>query len=553
MSIASTSRSSGFLSRLTSPSSRLVPVQPTNVPASHWRSLHYFNLYRLTIGGVFVAIFLLFGRPEPFGTDDSFLFFAFSMLYVAFSVLFIFTISSRRPRFSLQLSFQILVDIICIVALMSTSGGIGSGLGLLLVVSIASSGLIGRGRLVLFYASLATVAILLEHSIRVFFLQGDSSREFLQAALLSLGFFATAWLAHMLARNAVASEQLAVERGIDLENLAQVNELVIQDMQDGVIVVDKDGRIRSHNSQADQLLGQPPVAQQEAHLLANYLPVLAERLRRWHDDPSTRFDPLRIPSTNRQVRIRFVPVGPEQSHGAVIFIEDLSQLQSQSQQIKLAALGRLTANIAHEIRNPLSAISHATELLQEEPNPSETESKLLRIIRDNTKRLDRLVHEVLQLNRRDRARLDEIRPAQFLPEFIDEFCQSEQIPRAAFSLEIDSDRTLCFDRMHLNQVLWNLCRNAWRHCRRLDGSIRLCVAPAYIDHVMQIDVIDDGPGVDHAIQPQLFEPFFTTESKGTGLGLYIAREVCEANNATLDYVEVAPGGHFRICCKGAPC
>lgn len=552
MSIASSSRSNGFFSRFKSPSPELVPAQPTNVPASYWRSLHYFNLYRLTIGGVFVAIFLLFGKPEPFGTDEPFLFFAFSILYVAFSVLFILTISTRRPRFSLQLSFQILVDIICIVGLMSTSGGISSGLGLLLVVAIASSGLIGRGRLVLFYASLATLAILLENTYRIF-LTGGSSREFLQAALLSLGFYATAWLAHMLARHAVASEQLAVERGIDLENLAQVNELVIQDMQDGVIVVDKDGHIRSRNAQADQLLGQPPVAHQEMLPLEKYLPVLAERLRRWQDDPFSSFDPLRVPSTNGQVRARFVPVGAGREQGTVIFIEDLSQLQSQAQQIKLAALGRLTANIAHEIRNPLSAISHATELLQEEPSQSETESKLLRIIFDNTKRLDRLVQEVLQLNRRDRAQLDEIHPAQFLSDFIAEFCQSEQIPVTAFSMEIDSERTLCFDRMHLNQVIWNLCRNAWRHCRRQDGSIRLCVSPAYLENMMQIDVIDDGPGVDAAIQPQLFEPFFTTESKGTGLGLYIAREVCEANSATLDYVEVAPGGHFRICCKGGPC
>lgn len=552
MSIASSSRSNGVPGRLKSPSPELVPAQPTNVPAAYWRSLHYFNLYRLTIGGAFIAIFLLFGKPEPFGTDEPFLFFAFSILYVACSMLFILTISTRRPRFSLQLSFQILVDIICIVGLMSTSGGISSGLGLLLVVAIASSGLIGRGRLVLFYASLATIAILFEHAYRVF-LAGDNSRGFLQAALLSLGCYATAWLAHMLARHAVASEQLAVERGIDLENMAQVNELVIQDMQDGVIVVDKDGHIRSRNAQADQLLGRPPVARQEMLPLEEYLPVLAERLKRWHDDPFSSFDPLRVPSSNGQVRARFVPVGTGREHGTVIFIEDLSQLQSQAQQIKLAALGRLTANIAHEIRNPLSAISHATELLQEEPSQSETEAKLLRIIFDNTKRLDRLVQEVLQLNRRDRAQLDEIKPAQFFSEFIAEFCQSEQIPATAFSLEIDSDRTLCFDRMHLNQVIWNLCRNAWRHCRRRDGSIRLCVSAAYLENMMQIDVIDDGTGVDAAIQPQLFEPFFTTESKGTGLGLYIAREVCAANSATLDYVEVAPGGHFRICCKGGPC
>lgn len=553
MSIANSTRNNGPLSRFTQPSPELLPAHPTDKPDSYWRSLHYFNLYRLIIGGVFLAIFLLFGRPEPFGSDNPTFFLIFSMAYVAFGVLFILTISTRRPRFSLQLSFQIMVDIICIVALMSASGGIASGLGILLVVSIASSGLIGRGRLVLFYASLASIAVLLEHTFRLLVVEDASTREFVQASLLSMGFFATAWLAHMLARYALASEKLAEERGADVENLAHINELVIQDMQDGVLVVDSSDRIRSRNAQADKLLGQPPASRQATLALRDYLPALAERLRRWREDPAVSFDPLRVPSTNRQVRARFVPVGPDSQHGAVIFIEDLSQLQSQAQHLKLAALGRLTANIAHEIRNPLSAISHATELLQEEPEPSETQTKLLRIIRDNTKRLDRLVQEVLQLNRRDRAQLEEISPAEFLASFVEEFCQSEKVPPGTFSVEIDTERSACFDRMHLDQVVWNLCRNAWRHCRRQDGSIRLCVSAAHIENMLQIDVIDDGAGVDPAVQPQLFEPFFTTESRGTGLGLYIAREVCEANGASLDYVEVAPGGQFRICCKGGPC
>jgi len=178
---------------------------------------------------------------------------------------------------------------------------------------------------------------------------------------------------------------------------------------------------------------------------------------------------------------------------------------------------------------------------------------MLEIIQDNTHRLDRLVQEVLQLNRRDRAKLEVIKPRSFLRAFVDDFCQAEKIPVAAFSIEVDSEQSLCFDRFHLNQVLWNLCRNAWRHSQQRNASIRLCVTQALYENTVQLDVIDDGVGVDPTIQPQLFEPFFTTDSKGTGLGLYIAKEVCEANGASLDYIEVAPGGQFRICCKGAPC
>ena len=528
----------------------IIPVQPSTHSESFWRSLHYFNLYRLTLAGVFVAAHVLIG-PNAFGGSNPTLFFATSIVYAAVAAMLSMSISLRWPRFKTQLAMHICVDIAFIVLLMSASGGVRGGLGLLLVVSLATTGLIGQGKMAVFYASLASIAVLFEQTYRTIVL-GEESGAFLQTGLLSMGFFATAVLAHYLAQRIVVSERVAVKRGVDLANLAQVNQLVIQDMQDGVLVVDAKGRVRQRNLQVEKLLGLNSVGRRELNL-NDYSPALTERLRRWKENPEVKFDPLRVLTTNRQLRTRFVSIDRDRSLGTVIFLEDLSVAQTQAQQLKLAALGRLTANIAHEIRNPLSAISHATELLQEEAGQNQTQIRLLEIIRDNGLRLDRMVEDVLQLNRSDHAQKEEIHLDQFLYNFADQFCQFEKIPRHAISIELDGALTTCFDRNHLNQVLWNLCRNAWRHSKQSEASVRLYAAPAHLLNTLQIDVIDDGAGVEPALQHQLFEPFFTTSPSGTGLGLFIAREVCEANGASLDYIEVAPGGQFRICCRAGKC
>jgi two-component system sensor histidine kinase PilS (NtrC family) len=220
--------------------------------------------------------------------------------------------------------------------------------------------------------------------------------------------------------------------------------------------------------------------------------------------------------------------------------------------MKLAALGRLTANIAHEIRNPLSAISHATELLQEEPAPNETVTRLLTIIHENGRRLDRMVSDVLKLNRGDRAHREVFKVGDYLKTFVEQFCQIEKMPRSLIALELGIDPKVSFDHSHLNQVMWNLCRNALRHCRRLDASIRIAVdVIGSAGNIVKLDVVDDGLGVPPAVRNQLFEPFFTTVSSGTGLGLYIAREACETNGATLEYVETPAGAQFTILCQEA--
>ena len=200
----------------------------------------------------------------------------------------------------------------------------------------------------------------------------------------------------------------------------------------------------------------------------------------------------------------------------------------------MAALGRLTANIAHEIRNPLSAISHANQLLQEEEDSSPANKRMLQIIADNVQRVDQIIKDVLELNRRDRTNQEMIHVENFITDFYTQFCAVEKIPPNCFKLALNHTNTvIAFDRRHLNQILWNLCKNGWRHCKNLESSLKLTVSASAKMQDVQIEISDDGDGISENVRNHLFEPFFTTEKSGTGLGLYIARELADANGAKL--------------------
>jgi len=525
-----------------------LPAPLSEPPDSYWRSLYFFNGYRAVVALVLLATIAVFGNTMTFGSTDFELFAYVSAGYVIFSLL-CFVVIARRRYFQWQLGIQVGADILFIVVLMFASGGISSGLGLLLLSGLAAAGLISRGRLTLFYAALASIAVLLEQTVEVLYFHG-STTQYLQTGLLSIGYFTTAWVAHTLAKYLLATEQLVAQREIDLANMAEVNQLVIQDMQDGVLVVDAHGLIRQYNTRAEAMLGSLRPQHRRALNLRQYAPLLAQRLEEWLASPDAGGNPVSAVALNDKVSARFVPVGHSRKVGAVIFLEDVTRVQAQARQMKLVALGRLTANIAHEIRNPLSAISYATELLQEEPAVGGTVERLLAIIHDNTTRLDRIVHDVLKLNRGDRAHREVFKVGEFLKTFAEEFCQTEKVPRAVIRLELDAEPEVSFDQSHLNQVMWNLCSNALRHCRRSDASIRIGVSVVSGGNMVKVDVADDGPGVPPALRSQLFEPFFTAVSSGTGLGLYIAREICAANDATLDYVETQSGAQFTVLSSG---
>ena len=514
-----------------------------------WRTLTVFCTYRVVLA-VFVGFaFLFLNRLFNLGVLAPGVVLPTILAYAIASLVLLAPARLREPSLTIQVTAGVMVDIAAIVMLMYASGGVRSGLGVILLVTLAAAGLITRGRLAYFHAALAALAVLLEQTFQLW--RNDAvPQDFVQAGITAAAFFATAGLASALARYARTSEQIAEERKVDLANLSTINELVIRDMQDGILVVDGQGRIRQTNPRALQLLGALPHSGRWP-VLADYAPEISELLEGWRKGSETTFMQLRAPRVAGELQVHFVPIGSGDPAPTVVFVEDVGRMRMQAQQMKLVALGRLTASIAHEIRNPLSSIGHAAELLDEDSSLGEAEKRLLAIIRSNVFRLDRIVQEVLYLNRRDRAQAESIDPASYLLNFATEFCGSEKVPLECIDVQVRTRHRLSFDRQHLDQVLWNIVRNAWRHCRKKPGSVRIVVWPAPAPGKLLIDVHDDGPGVARETHAHLFEPFFTTDAQGTGLGLYIARELCEGNGARIEYVENPAGGQFRITMKGA--
>ncbi|MBL8498021.1 two-component sensor histidine kinase [Nitrosomonas sp. JL21] len=543
------SQTDRFSHRATSPE-----THDCNHTTHNWRPLVYFNGYRLIIGTLLLIVTWRFHLTN-FGSQHYELFIYTCQSYLLFSSITLLLIKFRYCNFNCHLILQIIGDIVFFSILLYASGGLHSGLGSLLLISLAVSGLISQGRIGLFLAALATISVLLQETYAVLTINSYTP-QYSQAGVLCIAYFAIAWLGHELVKRSLLSEQLAQERGIDLANMAEVNKLVIQDLHEGVLVIDKFGYIRQYNTYAEKLLNLAASPPARGTLeLSTHLPEIASRLANWQINPASNSELLRLSHSNAVVKTRFLPIQSDPRNGLVIFLEDMGRAQAQLEQLKLAALGRLTANIAHEIRNPLSAINHAAELLQEEQFENNADTRLVRIICDNAIRLNKIVHDVLQLNRRNISKPESIDIMEFFYKFLEGFCHTENIDRDVFVITSSKDLFISFDRDHLNQVIWNLCRNAWRHCRKQAGSIHIEVTTAPTnEHNIVLDIVDDGTGVKPKQIKQLFEPFFTTAPNGTGLGLYIARELCEANQASLEYIAGSSGGHFRIICTGyQPC
>lgn len=508
---------------------------------SLWRTLRYFAYYRLIVAAVFLGAIVFVEGPLNIGSQDPGLFLWTCVAYLFAAIGILFVLLRWERVFNLQLTAQVIIDILCLTLLLFASGGAKSGMAMMLLVVLVGAGLVGQGRMVLFYAAIATLFLLLEQAHRVLTMGGEVS-DFLRTGLTSIGFFGSAIVSRLLANRMIANEELARKRGVELADQMLISERVIRDMQDGVLVIDAAGQVSQCNPRARALLGWLDAS---AASLADYSPTLADeyKVRRSLGIESELV--MQVPWNGRTLRARFLP--PGKGGNALIFVEDVGRQQQEARQVKLAALGRLTANMAHEIRNPLSAISHAAELLTEEP-PGNGVARLTRIISDNTQRLNHLVSEVVELGRRDRVNPESIDLQDFFNSLIDEYSLTDSGSATRISSEVPPGVSIRFDRGHLHRVVANLLDNALRHASQVPGAVRIEVEQNELQNRLSLHVIDDGKGIDAAEYNQIFEPFFTTRAAGTGLGLYIARELCEANGARLFLLENAPGAHFCISC-----
>ena len=536
------------------PAPAIPPFEPPPLPAamndSGRRILWIVGLYRAICAAMLLGAALLLdpaainiARPNAFLTGTG--------LYFVFGLSTFWWVQQDRLPLPLPtMLFGLLAGDIFFLSLVMYAGGtFGAPLPILLFPQLAAAGWILRTQTAFFHAAFAAIALLGLDAYRAW--QGAvSGAQVFQTGIIGFGYFATVGIAVALGRYTKQSEDLAAQRGIDVANLEQVNRLIIQDMQDGVLVVDLNGVVRGHNAQVTRLLG--GFGRMRGGMrLAEFSTTLHDYWRRWQEDFTEVLPPFKVEATQRLLRVRLVRIGTGLNGGTLIYLEDLGRAQTEAQQMKLAAMGRLTASIAHEVRNPLSAINQAAQLLEEDGVVAPEGTRLLGMIRNNAKRIDRIVGEVLQLNRRDRQQPETVSFADFMRALTDEIVQAENMPPGSVVLQVPDDLLIIFDRGHLNQIVWNLIRNAWQHCQKKEGSIRVVARAGYMGDAVICELMDDGPGIPAELRPQIFEPFFTTRPGGTGLGLYIARELADANGAALELLPKGPGAHFRMTLKRA--
>ena len=535
-----------------------------------WRSLQTLNATRIVIALVLLLYLGLDGSSvRPHGHQ---LYAETGIAYLAAAALFCMATLWWRRRFLAQLCVQIACDIAFISLLYISAGGARSGLAILYLLPLAGAAILAPLVLALFSASLVTLILIGESAWQVLFGRGEASLT--QSGVYGAAFLAMVLLVSRLAAKLIGQEELAARRGADLKIEQAINRIVMADVGDGILVVGPDGHVLTSNPAAQRMLALSgegvdfrladkaalaPLAQAfSAWLGATEDGAVASKqggfviIKPCVDDgvgagpgpgPGPVVRSMR-PDLGAHLKLRFarVDTAERETGRCVIFLQDVTAIENQAQQLKLASMGRLTASIAHEVRNPLSAIGHATALLTEDlTEPSQT--RLLKIVSDNVARVNRMVEDILQLSRKVQPNAEPLVLGGFLTELRGEFQETHALAADMISVAGagDGDAAVRFDALHLREVIVNLLTNAIRYASASAGSIRLVVVGAAPGR-MELHVQDDGPSITPAVRAHLFEPFYTTSSKGTGLGLYLARELCLNNDAMLDYeYRIDPG------------
>ena len=361
--------------------------------------------------------------------------------------------------------------------------------------------------------------------------------------MLGATFFITALLAQALGKK---TEQLQQQHAGDVTKLSRLNQHIIERLHVGVMIVDKENIVYSTNKSAQVLLGVTEAINGEH--ISDQLPELFGQLGNWRQGRTGVVGEF-------QPQLGFAEVLPQmialEGGDTLIFLTDTTELTQQAQQMKLASLGHMAASIAHEIRNPLGAINHASELLSE-ADVTEKDQKLLTIIQRQSQRVNGIIDTVLQLGRRKILSKSTFILAPWLEQFIEEFKHNEAIPEGTVYLKLASVLTqVRVDQEQLRQIMVNLCTNAWHYSDAssvTEEMPQVWVRMQLINKEIMIDVLDNGPGVSETALPQLFEPFHSERTGGIGLGLFLAREMALANGIRLDYIatEDKYGGYFRV-------
>lgn len=533
-----------------------------------WRVFRASHGYRLILTLLLLAAFGLDEQNRLFGKQAPVLFLVVALVYMGLTLLAIAGSYWRRPRLPVQAHLQMLVDLLALTIMIYASGGLNSSLNSLLITAVAASGILLPLSSALLAAALGFFLLagswLLEqwHTAQMLTAMAGSpdlwtawisqlrrsTDDLVRLGVLGSALFIAAALTYALAERARRGEALARRRTFELLEIAELNQGIIRHLQNGVVVVDAVGQVLLLNDTAQTMLDRMGAV--TGMMLDALSPPLARQLWEWLNSGGLEMTAFRPVEHRPELIPRFTRLSGRQAAHILILLEDSAQVADRLQQIKLAALGRLTAGIAHEIRNPLAAISHAAQLLQESASASASDQRLAQIVHDNVKRANRIIADVLDLARRDRIKTERLALASWLETFGQEFMSALEGVPPVWNLSVDPDHlAVNFDPHQFRQVLWNLCANACQHGVRPGDTPHLTVCAGLEPGRGRpfVEVRDAGPGIADENVIKLFEPFFTTRAKGTGLGLYLARELCEANRAQLQYLPIAEGGScFRI-------
>ncbi|MEM9255461.1 MAG: ATP-binding protein [Pseudomonadota bacterium] len=513
-------------------------------------------LFRVYIGyrsilSIVLLIMLVSPNTRPLvGNLNPGLYTTTALVYLATSIPLVGSLSSRLGDSQNLLVVVFLIDIIAITIMADSSGGMISGLPVLLVITVAASAVMLSNRtLATLIAALSVLAILLDTVWLI--LRGvlDTGSLF-PAGILGLLIFAVSLMVQPIAHRLGRAEELARNRASDLYSLQRLNEQIVQHMQTGILLVNSEGVVRVVNKAAIALLApERPVTVEQGRQLGDYCAELAYQYEHWKDTGLHRARPFTVVEGSPPVIAHFRELQPNAHREALVFIEDYTPVTQYAQSLKLNSLGRLTASIAHEIRNPLGAISHAAQLLLESKDLSPADHRMADIIQNHCGRVNQIVESVMQISRREPPKPEYLLLTPWLTEFVGDYLNDLHRP-AEVTIECDYNELLVeFDPENLQRVLANLLDNGLRYSRLETDSetARVEVHLDFATHQCHIDVIDDGTGVPASELAKLFEPFFTTREEGSGMGLYLCKELCEINNADLSYRPTDQGEScFRI-------
>lgn len=461
-------------------------------------------------------------------------------LYFALSTVQWLMLRYSQIAASYQLLGLFIVDIGILTSLIFIGEGTNLQISLMFVMTIFTASLLLEKHKALTVTLIAVICVVYQHFIGSLFDSTHSLNNISNSALLAMLFFCVYALGQFAIRRFEVLENVNLSQAQQLRRLQDISSYILDQIESGYLVLDENYHVVLTTPAACDFLGISPIHAYEKQPLYSVQPELFDvlHLERLIEGEKFQFE---AKQSLYQLHVRIQKLHIPNQTLTLLVLEDARTINQRVQQLKLAALGQLSASIAHEIRNPLAAIVQANELMQE--SDLQQRNMLSSLITKQANRIDRIVKDTLNMVRNRETKTTLIH----LDDFIS-LCLGEDFAnlRDEIHVVIESDVAIYFDEDQLRQVLVNLLRNALHHNQSSGQKIELHVYTQH-NHV-RIEVRDFGSGVASTDIASLFQPFFSTEINGTGLGLYLSHSFCEANQAKLYYVEQQQGACFRIEC-----